>query len=136
MNFFTHQEVMQALSLGLAEAEKRGVSVGISILDEGNNLVGCIVMEGREVWLAEDSRGKAMATVAMMGRPSGEMQERASNPWYGWVNNQYGGRLNYMKGGVPIFRDGKLIGAAGAGGAPLDDDEAIAWVVSHALGDH
>ena len=135
MNVFSYRELMNALNEGLAEAERRRVRVGISVVGEGNNLVGCIVMEGGEAWLAEDSRGKAMATVAMMGKPSGEMQERASSPWYGWVNNQYGGRLNYLKGGVPIRRNGVLVGAAGAGGAPLDDDEVIAWVVAHALGD-
>ena len=135
MNVFGYREIMNALDAGLAEAERRNVRVGISVVDEGANLVGCIVMEGREVWLAEDSRGKAMATVAMLGRPSGEMQERAGSPWYAWVNNQYGGRLNFLKGGVPIRRDGALVGAVGAGGAPVDDDEAIAWVVAHALGD-
>ena len=135
MNVFSYREVMNALNDGLAKAERRGVRVGISIVDEGNNLVGCIVMEGREVWLAEDSRGKAMATVAMLGRPSGEMQERAGSPWYAWVNNQYGGRLNFLKGGVPVRRDGTLVGAVGAGGAPLDDDEAIALVVAKALAD-
>ena|SRR5690349_3497533 len=135
MNVFNSKEIMSALNEGLAEAERRGVRVGISVIDEGCNMVGCIVMEGREVWLAEDSKGKAMATVAMLGRPSGEMQERAGSPWYGWVNNQYKGALNFMKGGVPVKRDGVLVGAVGAGGAPLDDDEAIAWVVARALGD-
>lgn len=128
---------MQALNQGLDEAAKRGVLVGISVVDEGGNLVGSIVMGGaKDAWLADDSRGKAMASAVFEGRTSGEMQERASGPMYTWLNNHYGGRLNYLKGGVPIFRDGKLIGGAGAGGAPLDDDEAIAWVVSHALGDH
>ena len=136
MNVFTHQEVMSALSAGLAEAEKRGVSVGISVVDEGGNLVGSIVMTAaRDAWLADDSRGKAMVPAVFEGRPSGELQERANSPMCTWLNHHYGGRLNFLKGGVPIYRDGKLVGGAGAGGAPLDDDEAIAWVVAGQLGD-
>lgn len=134
MNFFTHREIMAALDAGIAEAEKRGVAVGISIVDEGGNLVGSIVMAGAvEPWLADDSRGKAMATALFGGRPSGEMQERASGPMFTFLNNHYGGRLNYLKGGVPVKRGGKLVGAAGAGGAPLDVDEAIADVVAAVL---
>lgn len=136
MNFFSHKDVMDALSAGLAEAEKRGVAVGISVVDEGGNLVGSIVMGGaKDAWLADDSRGKAMVPAVFEGRPSGELQERSNSPMNVWLNTHYGGRLNYLKGGVPIYRDGRLVGGAGAGGAPLDDDEAIAWVVSEMLGD-
>lgn len=136
MNFFTHAEIMAALADGLAEAERRGVSVGISVVDEGGNLVGSIVMsDARDCWLADDSRGKAMVPALFEGRTSGEMQERSNSPMAVWLNNHYGGRLNYLKGGVPIYRNGKLVGGAGAGGAPLDDDEAIAWVVAGRLGD-
>ena len=135
MNYFTHAEVMAALSAGLAEAEKRGKIVGISVVDEAGNLVGSIVMAGAiEPWLADDSRGKAMATVLFGGRPSADMQERSNSSMMTWLNNHYGGRLNYLKGGLAIRRGGKLVGAAGAGGAPLDDDEAIAAVVVAALG--
>src|SRR5687767_13135433 len=127
---------MEALSAGLVEAEKRGVLVGISVVDEGGNLVGSIVMtEAKDAWLADDSRGKAMVPAVFEGRTSGEMQERSNSPMNVWLNHHYGGRLNFLKGGVPIYRNGKLVGGAGAGGAPLDDDEAIAWIVSGKLGD-
>lgn len=127
---------MAALSAGAVEAERRGVAVGISVVDEGGNLVGSIVMTGsKDAWLADDSRGKAMVPAVFEGRPSGELQERSNGPMCTWLNHHYGGRLNFLKGGVPILRDGKVVGGAGAGGAPLDDDEAIAWVVSGLLGD-
>src|SRR5688500_9641377 len=52
LNFFTHKEIMDALAAGLEEAEKRGVAVGISVADEGGNLVGSIVMtDARDAWL-------------------------------------------------------------------------------------
>ena len=71
MNFFTHAEVMKALEAGTQEAEKRGVRVGISVVDEGANLVGSIVMtDAAEPWLADDARGKAMATALWRGTGS------------------------------------------------------------------
>lgn len=136
MNVVTHNEVMKGLSAGLAEAEKRGVLVGISIVDEAGHLIGAVNMPGSGYpWLCDDARGKAMATVVWKGVPSAELQERASSPMLTWLNNHYGGRLSYLKGGVPIRRNSQLIGAAGAGGAPLPDDEAIATAVARAIGD-
>jgi uncharacterized protein GlcG (DUF336 family) len=136
LNVFKHQEVLAAIGAGVAEAEKRGVVVGISVVDESGALVGSIVMgDAAEAWLADDSRGKAMVPAVFSGRTSGSMQERSTSPMAVWLNDHYGRRLNFLKGGVPIRRDGKLVGGAGAGGAPLEDDEAIAWIVAEALGD-
>lgn len=136
VNFFTHEDVLAAIADGVAEAERRNVRVGISVVDEGGNLVGSIVMSGaREPWLADDSRGKAMVPTVFGGTTSGAVQDSAGNPMFVWLNQHYSGRLNYLKGGVPIYRDGQLVGGAGAGGAPLDDDEAIAVVVASRLGD-
>jgi glc operon protein GlcG len=132
----THQDIVKGLSAGLAEAERRGVIVAISIVDEGPNLLGAVRMSGSGYpWLCNDAQGKAMATVVWKGTPSGELQERAGSPMMNWLNNHYGGRLNYLKGAVPITRDGNLIGAAGVGGAPTPDDEAIATVVAKIIGD-
>src|SRR3954452_15719881 len=105
MNVFKHQEVMQALAAGIAEAESRGVVVGISVVDEAANLVGSIIMGGaREAWLCDDSRGKAMATAVFERRRTGTLSETANGPMLTWLNNHYGGRLSYLRGGVPIFR--------------------------------
>jgi uncharacterized protein GlcG (DUF336 family) len=126
---------MAALQEGIAEAERRGVIVGISVVDEGANLVGSIIMSGAiEPWLCEDSKGKAMSTVLFGGRPTGTMEERSNGPMLTWLNNHYGGRLSFLRGAVPIKRGGQLVGAAGAGGAPTDIDEAIAQVVADILG--
>ena len=136
METISQKQIMDALGAGLEEADKRGVVVGISIVDSGANLVGSIRMAGSGYqWLCDDSRGKAMATVVWQGTPSGELQERAGSPMMTWLNSHYGGKLNYLKGAVPIMKDGQIIGAAGAGGAPLADDEAIAIVVAKVIGD-
>ena len=136
MNVISYDEVMKGLRAGLTEAEKREAVVGISIVDEAGHLIGAVHMPGSGYpWLCDDARGKAMVTVAWKGVPSAELQERAGSPMLVWMNNYYGGRLSYLKGGVPITRDGQLIGAAGAGGGPLADDEAIATAVAKAIGD-
>jgi glc operon protein GlcG len=136
MNVITHQEVLKGIEAGLAVAQERGVLLGLAIVDEGGNLIGAVSMLGSGYpWICDDARGKAMATVFWKGTLSGEMQERAGSPMMTWLNNHYGGRLNFLRGAVPIMRNGELIGAAGAGGGPTEIDEAVAWAMSHSIGD-
>ena len=124
----THGQAIRMLNAALAKAEEFGVNVGISIVDAHGDLVASVRMTGSEhAWLADDSRGKAMATIAWKGEPSGNLQERANSPMLTWLNNHYHGQLNYLRGAVGIRNQaGELVGAIGAGGAPLEQDEAIA----------
>ena len=131
----THAQAVRMLNAALAKAEEFGVNVGISILDAHGDLIASIRMTGSEhPWLPEDSRGKALATIMWKGEPSGNLQERAGSPMLTWLNNNYQGRLNYLKGAVAIRdKQGQIVGAIGAGGAPLDQDEAIALAGAAAL---
>jgi uncharacterized protein GlcG (DUF336 family) len=52
-------------------------------------------------------------------------QCQPGNPWYGFQNN-LGGRLVIFPGGLPIFKDGKLVGSIGVSGGEVDEDETIA----------
>lgn len=132
----THQDALKALDVCLKKAEELGVIIGFAIVDENANTILMMRMDGaQEPWLPEDSRGKAMATALNRGTPSGKLQERATSPMLVWLNDNYGGKLNYLRGGVPVRRDGKLIGAIACGGAPLAVDEAIAAAGASAIGD-
>jgi uncharacterized protein GlcG (DUF336 family) len=132
----THVQALRMLDAAIAKADEFGVSVGISILDAHGDLVISMRMTGAEhPWLPEDSRGKALATIVWKGEPSANLQERAGSPMLTWLNNNYHGKLHYLKGAVAIRKDGEIVGAIGAGGAPLDQDEAIAIAGANALGD-
>ena len=49
--------------------------------------------------------------------------------------SKYDNKLFYQQGAVPFKRDGKIAGAAGAGGASPQQDEDVARVVASLLGD-
>lgn len=136
MNVMTHDEVMRGLQAGLTVAEQRGIALGLAVVDEGANLVGAVCMPGSGYpWICDEACGKAMSVVVWKGQPTGSLRDTAVSPLMTWLRHHYGNKLSYVKGGVPITRDGQLIGAAGAGGGPTDIDEEVAWAISHAIGD-
>jgi uncharacterized protein GlcG (DUF336 family) len=130
----TMGEALRMQSAAAAKAQELGVAVAITIIDVNTNLVSSIRMDGVEwVWLPDDARGKAMATVVWRGEPSGNFTERAAGPMFTWLNSHYNGRLLYLKGAVPIRRDGELLGAIAASGGSGQQDEEIASAGAAAL---
>ena len=71
------------------------------------------------------ARGKAVASAAF-GRPSGDLTERADHPTFRGIVAADGGHMILGRGGVPIMRDGQVIGACGVGGGTGEEDEDCA----------
>ena len=53
-------------------------------------------------------------------------------PLYG-IQNNLGGRMVIFPGGVPVWRDGKLIGAVGASGGTVEQDHLCATAGASAV---
>ncbi len=131
----SHEDAIKALQAGVAKAEELGIQVAIAVVDDHADLVAMIRMSDvRYLFLPQAAQGKAMASL-VWGQPSGNLTERASAPMMVATNNVYHGQLFYQPGAVPIKRDGKIIGAAGAGGASTDNDVEVAMAVAAVLGD-
>jgi glc operon protein GlcG len=71
------------------------------------------------------SQGKAVASAAF-GRPSGDMQARASEPTPAGIAIAEGGHMIMGQGAVPIIRNGVVEGACGVGGGTSQQDEDCA----------
>ena len=100
--------------------------------DAGGRLVAFQRMNNA-IWAsAYGSQGKAVASAAF-GRPSGVMQERASQPTPAGINAASGGEMIMGQGAVPLFRNGVLVGACGVGGGTSREDEDCAAAGAAAL---
>lgn len=65
------------------------------------------------------------ASILRMDTRSLGEQSQPGQPLYG-IQNNLGGRLVIFPGGIPIFKNGRLIGAIGASGGLVEEDEAVA----------
>ncbi|MFC5590145.1 heme-binding protein [Sporosarcina soli] len=108
------------------EAKKIGVSMVISVGDDGGNLVAVHRMD--DAWLAsvDIAQNKAWTSVALK-MPSANLAE-ATVPvaeLYG-LNTTNNGRLVVFGGGIPLVNDGKVVGAIGVSGSTMPHDVQVA----------
>jgi len=119
-------EAEQAITTARAKAVEMGVAMAIAVVNESGILTAFIRMDNSElvaVPLAEDK-----AYTALVNRLStGELGQQCQpgGPLYGLQAN-LGGRMVIFPGGVPIWKDGNLIGAVGASGGAVEQDQACA----------
>ncbi len=128
----TLQQANRVAAAAIAEAERLGIRICVSVADAGGRLVAFQRMDGA-IWAAVyGSQGKAAASAAF-ARPSGDLTERADHPTFRGIVAADGGRMILGKGGVPILHDGQVVGACGVGGGTGEEDEDCARVGAAAV---
>lgn len=108
------------------EAKNLGIAMVITIVDEGGNLVAAHRMN--DAWLAsiEIAQNKAWTSVAL--KTSTENLANATVPQaelYG-LNTTNNGRIVVFGGGIPLVKEGKIIGAIGVSGSSVANDIQVA----------
>lgn len=121
-----YEEAQQIISAATRKAEEIGTPMNIAVMDAGMNLVAFGRMDGAWVLSIDIALGKAY-TSAGRGLPTRDIGEKAQpgQPLFG-VNTTNDGRVVTFPGGLPLVRDGEVVGAVGVSGGPVDEDEAVA----------
>ncbi|SDI32936.1 Uncharacterized conserved protein GlcG, DUF336 family [Alteribacillus persepolensis] len=126
MSKLTLDLAKKIISAAEKEATDIGVSMVITVLDDGGNLVAAHRMD--DAWLAsiDIAKNKAWTSVALK-MPTSNLAE-ATVPkaeLYG-LNTTNDGRIVIFGGGIPLLRDGKVEGAVGVSGSTVSHDIQVA----------
>lgn len=119
----TTELIQQVLNAAVAKANAIKVPMGISIVDQGGNLVGFIKMEGTFVHTNYTSFSKAYTAVSVR-RATHEM--RIPPQIMAEIASTTGGKFTSLPGGFPLLVDGQVIGGIGVGGGDAEEDVAVA----------
>jgi len=123
---------IECIDRGLAKAEELGFLVAIAVVDEAGHLVACHRMD-EALWITpEIARAKTNAAAAFRSTTQDlEARFSARQLFGGNVAALDGYQFVFGKGGVPLFSDGRLLGAIGVSGAvPAENDHVIAVTAS------
>ncbi len=118
----TLEEANRIAQGAIAKATELNIGINVAVCDAGGRLVAFQRMDNATWAGGFGSQGKAMASAAF-GRPSGDLTERANTPTLRGIVAAEGDHMMLGQGGVPITRDGKVIGAVGVGGGTAQEDE-------------
>jgi glc operon protein GlcG len=105
-----------------AEANARGVSVVIAVVDSSGTIIELTRMDTAQVASVNVGIGKAR-TAAIYRRPSRDFEEQIKS---GRIAALALADATPLQGGVPVLVDGKVVGAVGVSGDTPQVDEAIA----------
>jgi uncharacterized protein GlcG (DUF336 family) len=115
------------------EAEQRSLSLAAAVVDSGGHVVASQRMDGVTLGALQLAVGKAF-TAVLWGVPSGYFMKSTQPGGEDWGFNVTDPRIVVYAGGVPLFANGQLVGAAGASGASAEEDEACVTAAATAIG--
>lgn len=116
------EKARQAAAIALAEAQKNGWLMAISVLDPAGNLVYFEKMDGTQLGSIQVAMDKARSAV-FFKRPTKAYEDAVAS---GGINLRILKVKDAMpvEGGVPLIENGKIIGAIGVSGAqPAQDGQ-------------
>jgi len=115
----------------VAEASKTSRSAVVAVADTHGELIALARMDGAPVSSITIAANKAW-TAARERKTTQEIGERVRHPEKGFDIAYFGDpRFVGWGGGVPVWRDGEVVGAIAVSGLPQEDDIRLAtWAAT------
>ena len=114
----------------IAAAEKKAVEIGqpmnIAVADEGGNLVAHVRMDGAWMGSIDISIKKAFTSRAFDISTKDLATHSQSGDQFFGIHASNGGKVMIFAGGIPLKKDGKVVGAIGVSGGSGDQDHTVA----------
>jgi uncharacterized protein GlcG (DUF336 family) len=111
-------------------AERKAAEIGqpmnIAVADEGGNLKAHVRMDGAWLGSVDISISKAWTARAFDIETRELAKHSQSGGQFFGIHASNHGRVMIFAGGVPLKKDGKVVGAIGVSGGTGDQDQAVA----------
>src|SRR6266540_5840603 len=114
----------------IAAAEKKAAEIGqpmnIAVADGGGNLVAHVRMDGAWIGSIDISINKAFTSRAFDIATKDLAQHSQSGGQFFGIHASNQGRIMIFAGGIPLRKQGKVVGAIGVSGGSGEQDHAVA----------
>jgi uncharacterized protein GlcG (DUF336 family) len=114
----------------IAAAEKKASDIGqpmnVAVVDAGGNLVAHVRMDGAWIGSIDISIKKAFTSRAFDITTKDLAAHSQSGGQFFGINASNDGRVMIFAGGIPLKRDGKVVGAVGVSGGSGEQDHSVA----------
>jgi uncharacterized protein GlcG (DUF336 family) len=120
------EDARQLIGAAEKKADELGVPYNIAVVDAGGNLIAHARMDGAWLGSINISINKAW-TARAFDMPTGELAKMAQSgkPLFG-INSTNHEKVVIFAGGTPIKVGDAVIGALGASGGTVDQDQKVA----------
>jgi uncharacterized protein GlcG (DUF336 family) len=116
----------------IAAAEKKAEEIGqpmnIAVADAGGNLISHVRMDGAWIGSINISINKAFTSRAFDISTKDLADNSQPGQQFFGIHASNDGRIMIFAGGIPLKRDGKVVGAIGVSGGSGEQDHSVAEV--------
>ena len=122
----TLSDARRVIAAAEAKAHEIGQPMNIAVVDTGGNLVSHVRMDGAWIGSIDISINKAFTARAFdLATAQLATNSQPGQQFFG-IHASNHGRIMIFAGGVPLRRNGSVIGAVGVSGGSGSQDEAVA----------
>ena len=120
----TLEQAKVVLAAAEAEAAKQNFTVAIAVVDTAGNLVAYVKRDNTQIASVNVSQGKAYTAVGFK-RPTKALQDTLAAGGVGLRTLTLDGVVA-AEGGIPLVKDGRIVGAIGVSGMTSEQDGVVA----------
>ena len=122
----TLEDARRVIAAAEAKAAELGQPMNIAVADEGGNLVAHVRMDGAWLGSIDISIEKAYTSRAFDIATKDLAEHSQSGGQFFGIHASNNGRIMIFAGGVPLKRNGKVVGAVGVSGGGGEQDHTMA----------
>ena len=126
-------DARRIIAAATAEAEKIGQPMNIAVVDEGGNLLAFERMANAWLGSIDISIKKAWTSRAFDIETKALGENSQSGDQFFGIHASNDGKVMIFAGGIPLKKDGKIVGAIGISGGSGEQDHAVAEAGAAAL---
>ncbi|MFE0654493.1 heme-binding protein [Streptomyces sp. NPDC059534] len=114
------------ISAARRAADAAGVTVSVTVLDAGGHLLA-FRRDDRAVLISGETSTRKAYTALQLNAPTADLVDlvKPEGPFHS-LPTALDRPLLFIAGGIPVHRDGRLIGAIGVGGGAPEQDHGFA----------
>ena len=122
----TLEDARRVIAAAEQKADDIGQPMNIAVADEGGNLVAHVRMDGAWLGSIDIAINKAYTARAFdLSTKDLAANSQSGDQFFG-IHASNGGKIMIFAGGIPLKRDGRVVGAVGVSGGMGEQDQAVA----------
>jgi uncharacterized protein GlcG (DUF336 family) len=126
MESITLEEARTVIAAAEQKAQEIGQPMDIAVVDAGGNLKAHVRMDGAFIGSIDISINKAFTSIAFETQTKDlAPQTQSGQPLFG-INTTNNGRIVIFPGGIPLVRNGEVVGAIGVSTGTVEQDQEVA----------
>jgi uncharacterized protein GlcG (DUF336 family) len=122
----TLEDARRVITAAERKSEEIGQPMNISVVDEGGNLVAHVRMDRAWIGSIDIAQKKAYTSRAFdISTKDLAIHSQSGGQFFG-IHASNNGKIMIFAGGIPLQRNGKVVGAIGVSGGSGEQDHAVA----------